>query len=66
MLKLTIEALQPLFWPVAVVISAIWLSRAIIQLARLGVRVEIFTRVPILIKTGHEGIEARVTKVRLL
>ncbi|WP_413440248.1 hypothetical protein [Synechococcus sp. MIT S1220] len=41
------------------------MARAIITVARVGIRVEIFTRMPISIKTGYQGIEARVTKVRL-
>ena len=64
-LKPIIEAFQPLFWPVSAVIIAALIARAIITVARVGIRVEIFTQAPIAIKTGYEGIEARVTKVRL-
>ncbi len=64
-LKPVIEAFQPLFWPVSAVMIAALMARAIITVARVGIRVEIFTRMPISIKTGYQGIEARVTKVRL-
>ena len=61
-----IELLTPFRWPLAVVIAAAFLGRAVLALARSGIRVEIVTRVPIQIKTGRDGIEARVTKVKLL
>ena len=61
-----IELLIPFRWPLAVVITAALLARAVLGLARAGIRVEIFTRVPIQIKTGRDGIEAKVTKVKLL
>ena len=45
----------------------VWLlTRAASSRGRAGVRVEIFTRRPIQIKTGEEAIEAKVTKVKLL
>ena len=53
-------------WPVALVIVVWLLTRAAIAITRAGIRVEIFTRRPIQIKTGDEAIEAKVTKVKLL
>lgn len=58
--------LDSLRWPVALVIMVWLLTRAAISIARAGIRVEIFTRRPIQIKTGEEAIEAKVTKVKLL
>ena len=58
--------LETLRWPVALVIVVWLLTRAAIAIARAGIRVEIFTRRPIQIKTGDEAIEAKVTKVKLL
>ena len=58
--------LESLRWPVALVIVMWLLTRAAIAIARAGIRVEIFTRRPIQIKTGDEAIEAKVTKVKLL
>lgn len=58
--------LDSLRWPVTLVIVVWLLTRAAISIARAGVRVEIFTRRPIQIKTGEEAIEAKVTKVKLL
>ena len=58
--------LDSLRWPVALVIVVWLLTRAAITIARAGLRVEIFTRRPIQIKTGDEAIEAKVTKVKLL
>ena len=58
--------LDSLRWPVALVIVVGRLTRAAISIARAGIRVEIFTRRPIQIKTGDEAIEAKVTKVKLL
>jgi hypothetical protein len=58
--------LDSLRWPVALVIVVWLLTRAAITIARAGIRVEIFTRRPIQIKTGDEAIEAKVTKVKLL
>ena len=50
----------------ALVIVVWLLTRAAIAITRAGIRVEIFTRRPIQIKTGEEAIEAKVTKVKLL
>ena len=58
--------LDSLRWPVALVIVVWLLTRAAISIARAGIRVELFTRRPIQIKTGDEAIEAKVTKVKLL
>ena len=58
--------LDSLRWPVALVIVVWLLTRAAVAIARAGIRVEIFTRRPIQIKTGDDAIEAKVTKVRLL
>ena len=58
--------LDSLRWPVALVIVVWLLTRAAIAITRAGIRVEIFTRRPIQIKTGDEAIEAKVTKVKLL
>ena len=58
--------LDSLRWPVTLVIVVWLLTRAAISVARAGIRVEIFTRRPIQIKTGDEAIEAKVTKVKLL
>ena len=58
--------LDSLRWPVTLVIVVWLLTRAAISIARAGIRVEIFTRRPIQIKTGEEAIEAKVTKVKLL
>ena len=58
--------LDSLRWPVALVIVVWLLTRAAISIARAGIRVEIFTRRPIQIKTGDEANEAKVTKVKLL
>ena len=44
--------LDSLRWPVALVIVAWLLTRAAISIARAGIRVEIFKRRPIQIKTG--------------
>lgn len=52
-------------WPGAVAISAIAISRALIALARSGIRVEIFTRQPILVGTGRAPLRAEVGKVRI-
>ena len=59
--------LDLLRWPVALVIVVWLLTRAAIAITRAGIRVEIFTRRPMIqIKTGEEAIEAKVTKVKLL
>ena len=58
--------LDSLRWPLALVIVVWLLTRAAIAISRAGIRVEIFTRRPIQIKTGDDAIEAKVTKVKLL
>ena len=57
--------LESLRWPLAIVLSIFFLSRALIVVARIGIRVEIFTRLPILVGTGSEPIQAEVGKVRI-
>mgnify|MGYP004222803691 FL=1 len=52
-------------WPIAIVLSIFFVSRALIVVARIGIRVEIFTRLPILVGTGSEPIQAEVGKVRI-
>ncbi len=52
-------------WPIAIVLSMYFVSRALIMVARMGIRVEIFTRLPILVGTGREPIKAEVGKVRI-
>ena len=52
-------------WPIALALSIFFLSRALIVVARMGIRVEIFTRLPILVGTGREPIKAEVGKVRI-
>jgi hypothetical protein len=52
-------------WPLSIVISIFFASRALIQVARIGIRIEIFTRLPILVATGREPIKAEVGKVRI-
>lgn len=52
-------------WPLAIIVSTAFLSRALIVIARAGIRVEIFTRRPISVSTGSSAIQAEVTKVRL-
>ncbi|ABI45295.1 hypothetical protein sync_1744 [Synechococcus sp. CC9311] len=52
-------------WPIAIVLSMYFVSRALIMVARIGIRVEIFTRLPILVGTGREPIKAEVGKVRI-
>lgn len=56
---------QTLLWPVAAVLIAALLAQAIVTVARLGIRVEIFTRTPIGISTQRAPIQAQVTRVRL-
>jgi hypothetical protein len=55
----------PLLWPLAAVLIAALLSHALVLVARLGIRVEIFTRTPIDISTECKAIQAEVTRVRL-
>ncbi|WP_228009274.1 hypothetical protein [Cyanobium sp. LEGE 06113] len=57
--------LRALLWPGAAVVVAALLARAVVVVARLGIRVEIFTRSPIDIGTQRRPIQAAVTKVRL-
>ncbi len=57
--------LRPLLWPVAAVGIAALLAWAVVVVARLGIRVEIFTRSPIDISTPRRAIQAEVTRVRL-
>ena len=52
-------------WPIAIVLSMYFVSRALIMVARIGIRVEIFTRLPILVGTGREPIKAEVGKIRI-
>jgi poly(A) polymerase Pap1 len=52
-------------WPLAFILSMFFVSRALIVVARIGIRVEIFTRLPILIGTGSKPIQAEVEKVRI-
>ena len=54
-----------LIWPAALVISVLAISRTLIVVARSGIRVEIFTRQPILISTGNAPLRAEVGKVRI-
>jgi hypothetical protein len=57
--------LRALLWPVAAVGIAALLAQAVVLVARLGIRVEIFTRTPIDIGTRRAPIQAEVTRVRL-
>ena len=57
--------LMALIWPGALVISVLAISRSLIVVARSGIRVEIFTRQPILIGTGRQPLRAEVGKVRI-
>ena len=57
--------LVALLWPGALVISVLAISRSLIVVARSGIRVEIFTRQPILISTGRAPLRAEVGKVRI-
>ena len=57
--------LMALIWPGALVISVLAFSRSLIVVARSGIRVEIFTRQPILIGTGRAPLRAEVGKVRI-
>lgn len=56
---------RSLLWPLAAVLIAALLARALVLIARLGIRVEIFTRTPIDISTERGAIQAEVTRVRL-
>lgn len=59
------ELLVALRWPVVLVISVMAITRSVIVVARGGIRVEIFTRQPILIETGRSPLRAEVGKVRI-
>ncbi len=59
------ELLMAWRWPLAVIVSSAFLSKAIIAITRAGIRVEIFTKRPIQVSTGPAAIQAEVTKVRL-
>jgi len=61
----TISMLTVWRWPFAVILSTLVASRAVIAVARYGIRVEIFTRQPILVGTGHAPLKAEVGKVRI-
>ena len=52
-------------WPGASVLIALAGSRALISVARHGIRVEIYTRQPILVGTGRAPLRAEVGKVRI-
>ena len=58
----TVELLR---WPVAVIISSLVLSRGLVAIAKMGLRVEITTQRPILISTGLQPLQAAVEKVRI-
>jgi len=58
----TVELLR---WPVAVIISSLVLSRGLVAIAKMRLRVEITTRRPILISTGLQPLQAAVEKVRI-
>ena len=59
------ELLVALSWPGVLVISVLAITRSVIVVARGGIRVEIFTRQPILVGTGRSPIRAEVGKVRI-
>ena len=59
------ELLMALGWPAALVISVMAITRSVVVVARTGIRVEIFNRRPILIKTGRSPLRAEVGKVRI-
>ena len=58
----TVELLR---WPIAVIISSLVLSRGLVAIAKMGLRVEITTQRPILISTGLQPLQAAVEKVRI-
>ena len=55
---------QALLWPIAAVLIVVLLTQAVVKVARLGIRVEIFTNSPIGISTQRGPIKAEVTRVR--
>jgi len=57
--------MMALIWPLALLTSIVVLSRTLIVVARSGIRVEIYTRQPILISTGRSPLQAEVGKVRI-
>tara|TARA_B100001059_G_scaffold236102_1_gene284744 strand:- start:1108 stop:1446 length:339 start_codon:yes stop_codon:yes gene_type:complete len=57
--------LMALIWPGVLLISVLVISRTMLVVARSGIRVEIFTREPILISTGRAPLRAEVGKVRI-
>ena len=57
--------IETLRWPAASVLAIFFLSRAIIVVAKRGIKVEIFTREPILVGTGRDPLKAEVGKVRI-
>ena len=56
----TVELLR---WPIAVIISSLVLSRRLVAIAKMGLRVGITFRRPILIGTGLQPLQAAVEKV---
>jgi hypothetical protein len=56
---------RAVLWPLAAVGVAALLAQAVVLVARLGIRVEIFTRTPVEISTQRSPIQAEVTRVRL-
>ena len=61
----TISLLTAWRWPIAVIVSTLVASRTVVAVARCGIRVEIFTRQPILVGTGRAPLKAEVGKVRI-
>ena len=57
--------IETLRWPAVSVLAIFFLSRAIIVVAKSGIKVEIFTREPILVGTGRDPLKAEVGKVRI-
>ena len=57
--------MMALIWPIALLTSIVVLSRTLIVVARSGIRVEIYTRQPILISTGRSPLQAEVGKIRI-
>ena len=61
----TISLLTAWRWPIALIVSTLVASRAVVAVARYGIRVEIFNRQPILVGTGRAPLKAEVGKVRI-
>ena len=57
--------MMALIWPIALLTSIVVLSRTLLVVARSGIRVEIYTRQPILISTGRSPLQAEVGKIRI-